>query len=485
MADPTSTDVYYENNGTVNGVVQQHAETTISTAVGPPEKLTEQGIPSGAVLGIAFNDDGSLRAGWELDPISNIYVFSGRVQAATDQREVPASSTNVATTNPDQVIPEKTSTSDDPFEQARLEAAARNEQTGPTEQPVINAEFDPFEQARLAQEVSNQNQGPTDQAVVDAGQDTKLSSEEQSAQESQQAANREMLKGEDIRGGVTATALADGGKTASINQTNFKSNSDWRVKLSLAPKADYLYKAAKSGDILYPLLATDGVIFPYTPQISTTYRANYDSSDITHSNYKLYFYKNSAVDDISITADFTAQDNTEALYLLSVIHFFKSVTKMFYGQDKAPSAGTPPPLCYLSGYGAYQFDNHPLLLTSFAYSLPNDVDYIRASNTPTSWSGQNIDAYQNKQSNSKSIPGVSSIVSRLLGSSLKYGGMSAPPNFKSLSSTDATYVPTKIQITLTAIPIVTRNDISNNFSLRDYASGSLLRGSKRNGGGIW
>jgi hypothetical protein len=37
-------------------------------------------------------------------------------------------------------------------------------------------------------------------------------------------------------------------------------------------------------------------------------------------------------------------------------------------------------------------------------------------------------------------------------------------------------------------PIVTRNDISKNFSLKDYATGKLLRGSHRNGGnggGIW
>ena len=42
-----------------------------------------------------------------------------------------------------------------------------------------------------------------------------------------------------------------------------------------------------------------------------------------------------------------------------------------------------------------------------------------------------------------------------------------------------------MQIVITCIPIVTRNDISNSFSLRDYATGALLQGSKRNGGGMW
>jgi hypothetical protein len=33
--------------------------------------------------------------------------------------------------------------------------------------------------------------------------------------------------------------------------------------------------------------------------------------------------------------------------------------------------------------------------------------------------------------------------------------------------------------------MVTRNDISNRFSVRDYATGALLQGSKNKGGGIW
>ena len=32
---------------------------------------------------------------------------------------------------------------------------------------------------------------------------------------------------------------------------------------------------------------------------------------------------------------------------------------------------------------------------------------------------------------------------------------------------------------------VNRNRISNDFSLRDYASGALLKGSQTNGGGMW
>ena len=177
-------------------------------------------------------------------------------------------------------------------------------------------------------------------------------------------------------------------RQTSLSQQRKQANDgDWRFKLSLAPNSTYLYKAAaleqldagqvSAAGIMQPLLYTDGVIFPYTPTISTAYRANYTPYDLTHSNYRGYFYQNSAVEEISLAGTFTAQDTTEANYLLAVIHFFRSVTKMFYGATD-PMRGAPPPVCFLSGLGQYQFNYHPVLVSSFSYNLPNDVDYIRA-----------------------------------------------------------------------------------------------------------
>ena len=270
------------------------------------------------------------------------------------------------------------------------------------------------------------------------------------------------------------------GQQITQDAENAKTQGDWRVRLSLAPSAGYLYKAQNPG-ILGPLQKTDGVIFPYVPQIQVTYAAHYDPAELTHSNYKIFQYKNSSVDQINITCDFTAQDNDEANYLLAVIHFFRSVTKMFYGQDEIPKPGTPPPLCYISGMGDFQFDRHPLVISSFNYNLPNDVDYIRAG-SPTLLSGVNSSGYDS--GNDINVDeGVSG--RRLQVNGLNFGGNESAPNWQKQSNTQPTYVPTKIQIAVTAYPIVTRNDISNKFSLREYATGSLLQGSKRSGGGIW
>ena len=279
------------------------------------------------------------------------------------------------------------------------------------------------------------------------------------------------------RGGNLEKATLDRAKEQNALQTRFNqpSNGDWRVRIRLAPNSNYLYNDVDPG-ILAPLKASDGVIFPYTPQIQTAYSANYEQYDLVHSNYRGLFYKNSRVGDIQIRGMFTAQNTTEANYLLAVIHFFRTITKMFYGQDQNPNNGVPPPLCYLTGLGAFQFDNHPLVINSFNYTLPNDVDYIRAGSVTTN-AGVNLSNFTIKGDTTNS---------RLQSANLTPGAQQAPPNFQNLSARTPTYVPTKMQIQVSAFPIVTRNDISNRFSVKKYATGQLLQGSKSTPlGGIW
>ena len=159
--------------------------------------------------------------------------------------------------------------------------------------------------------------------------------------------------------GSQEAAIRDKAQQQATFQARYKQtgNADWRVRLSLAPNAQYLYNEKSGVGILAPLAKTDGVIFPYTPNITTTYSAQYEQYDLVHSNYRGLFYKNSRVGDIQIRGTFTAQDTTEADYLLAVIHFFRSATKMFYGATD-PQRGVPPPVCLLNGLGQYQFSDH-------------------------------------------------------------------------------------------------------------------------------
>jgi hypothetical protein len=259
-------------------------------------------------------------------------------------------------------------------------------------------------------------------------------------------------------------------------------SGDWRVRIRLATGANYLYKD-NSNDLMAPLRTSDGVIFPYVPTVNTNYVADYDAKALTHSNYRGLFYKSSYVNDIGITGTFTAQNTPEAKYLLAVIHFFRSATKMFYGQDA--QRGAPPPVVYLSGFGQYQFNNHPCVIANFQYQLPNSVDYIRID--PNN-QGQNLVVNRSQVSSSPSP--ISSVLSRLeslkniiTGTTVQAGAQGSGNQAQDLGAVSGTvsgtaqttYVPTRMDITVTLRPIQTRSQISQQFSLKDFANGSLLK----------
>jgi hypothetical protein len=277
-------------------------------------------------------------------------------------------------------------------------------------------------------------------------------------------------------------ALADAGRAAALRdqarqqqtvrsqRQNKAQAGDWRVRLRLAPQSNYLYNDPQCGPVLWPLRNTDGVIFPYTPSIDTAYKAEYEAYNLTHSNYRGYFYKGSYVDPVNIKAMFTAQDTSEANYLLAVIHFFRSATKMFYGQDA--QRGSPPPLVYLSGLGDFQFNEHPCVISQFNYNLPNDVDYIRAQSGGTN--GTNLQVQRNRQT----IAGnpLSYALQRLATVGLTKGALDNRLASNTLGLDDPTYVPTKMDINLTLYPIQSREQVSKQFSVKNFANGNLLKG---------
>ena len=262
-------------------------------------------------------------------------------------------------------------------------------------------------------------------------------------------------------------------QTARVQSNNNAATGDWRVRLQLAASSNYLYNAPDCGPLLWPLRDTNGVIFPYTPAIDTTYKANYSTYDLTHSNYRGYFYQNSYVDAIGIKANFTAQDTAEANYLLACIHFFRSVTKMFYGQDA--ERGTPPPLVFLSGLGDFQFNQHPCLMASFSYNLPSDVNYIRAQSTLSN-GGNQLAARTRQTTLGNPIASPSQRLASL-GQAIQPGAVTAPfaPQ-GSLAAGNPTYVPTKMEISLSLLPVQTRSQVSQQFSVKGFANGNLLKG---------
>lgn len=189
--------------------------------------------------------------------------------------------------------------------------------------------------------------------------------------------------------------------------------NDWRVRLN----AEW----SIFGSPLFALLQkTGGVVWPYLPQITVSTKANYTQIDPTHNNFPFQAYKNSQVDEITISGDFSCETENDAAYWIAATTFFKTATKMFFGSGA--NAGNPPIICNLSGYGGSIFNNVPVIVKSFSVDLKDDVNYINCNTFRTN-----------------------------------------------------TWVPVMSNISVTVVPIYNRERLRK-FSLKDYASGSLGTG---------
>ncbi len=152
------------------------------------------------------------------------------------------------------------------------------------------------------------------------------------------------------------------------------------IQLSAGSKDDWRVRITCQWDIFNsPLFAvlqqTGGVVWPYMPNITVSTKAEYSTIPITHANYSQYSYKNSVVDDISISGEFSCETKADAAYWIAATTFFKTATKMFFGQgDKA---GNPPIICNLTGYGSHVFDKVPVIVKSFSVDFKDDVNYIQ------------------------------------------------------------------------------------------------------------
>jgi len=218
-------------------------------------------------------------------------------------------------------------------------------------------------------------------------------------------------------GGATTTGMGAEAPVIGFD----KSGEEWRVRVSVSPKVQILYRDPNPGVMKY-IKDTDGVIFPYAPQVTVSYAARYGSQPLTHTNYTNFFYEASEVQAIQISGEFSVQNDFDAQYLLGALYFFRAATKMFYG-NSGTYQGAPPPIVYLDGYGAHYLPHVPCLLTQFSHTMPNDVDYIEttitskgqsttidsATKQPTTKTGAGTITTETTNQNKTRLPTVSTI----------------------------------------------------------------------------
>ena len=245
-------------------------------------------------------------------------------------------------------------------------------------------------------------------------------------------------------------------KPLGSNAGSPSSTGDWAVKLSLARQTyDELFA---SSPLSAGLTNSDnGMRFPTTPFINLQHSANYNTVSLMHNNYPYQAYQNSQVNAITISGDFPVQDQASGLRWLSTVHFLRTITKMYYGGEL--NTGNPPPVARLNGYGDHVFRNVPCVVTDFTVEFRQNVDYISIS-VPTGGSTSEPSSFTDADVNRESFRG---------------GGASqlrADP-LQAVQSGPINKVPTDSLITVSVIPVYSRNKISNQFNLKSFANGDL------------
>jgi len=154
---------------------------------------------------------------------------------------------------------------------------------------------------------------------------------------------------------------------------------DQRVIIRVPPKyLTRMTRGAKISSNSFHLQDAGGIIFPYTPSISYSYKAEYTTQTPIHTNFAQNFYKNSSLSEISISGKFTVENGADAHTYLSTVLLIKSLMRMRSGGALTGDidSGSTPPVCRLSAYGDAMISNVPVVIKDFRVELPDNIDYF-------------------------------------------------------------------------------------------------------------
>lgn len=162
----------------------------------------------------------------------------------------------------------------------------------------------------------------------------------------------------------------------------FPSQNSQDRMVSLRPKPGAANRVYGSG-LLRPLKETGGLIWPYTPSISYPHGITYEAIAVTHANQDFHVYSKTPAVPITVSGEFTVQNQQEGAYALAALHFLRTMAKMHFGESD-PQAGTPPPVLLFNAYGPFVFKDVPVIVREFTVDFPQDVDYVQINVVGTS-----------------------------------------------------------------------------------------------------
>lgn len=276
------------------------------------------------------------------------------------------------------------------------------------------------------------------------------------------------LFGAGLPKGAESAIATTGVSTANFLRTE---QEDWRVKLTLPQESDFRLDFLNS-KVMRPLLPHGGVVFPLTPSVIIQHQATYNPLAVTHNNFPFYAYSNSETSSLTIIGEFPVQNSQDAQAWVATLHFFRTVTKMFFGGDQA-LRGNPPPVLKLNGYGNYVLKNVPVVVTNFSVELTQGVDYISTSQAlqdlgAAQETGQRLvdEAIESIQARQR----AGEQVTRAEAESIRQDILRKARTASQLENLG--WAPTSSIFTVQVQPIYSRSALKN-FSLQKFAAGEL------------
>lgn len=184
------------------------------------------------------------------------------------------------------------------------------------------------------------------------------------------------------------TTIDAQGNPVNPNETNDSLTRayDWRARLRPKKGGEETFYSPSVGNpgegftdyLMRPIEESGGLVWQTTPSIFLNGTADYDQKYMQGMQYPINTYFHSRAPEIPVTADFTANDQYEARYMLALMTFLKISTKGFYGDSAVANGryGTPPPVMVFEYLGDHGFNKVPVVVNSYQFQLDNNVDYV-------------------------------------------------------------------------------------------------------------
>lgn len=123
------------------------------------------------------------------------------------------------------------------------------------------------------------------------------------------------------------------------------------------------------------------IVFDVSPTIDESRSANYEHISPVHHPGTIQVYKNTEARQFNITVKLIARTSAEASLNVKYINAIRSWVMPYYGQGTANSSesnrlGAPPDILIFDVYGDKNIAALPVVLTSYHWVYPDQVDFI-------------------------------------------------------------------------------------------------------------